>query len=291
MCERGDEPDPPRDRSNTMDNHDATDPRRERADTSSRSSARLTDSCAREDRPHQHTPHEDTTHEHAHNEQTPREQTHTEHTRRHVLAGIAAVGVAGVAGFGLAPSPPSRPTTANATEVASAPYAGATITTESESPIARYQYRPTDDGFESTAPINVVFPLSDSPVALPGVMAVLEEAGWLGPIEEYARYAWDRDAERFVHQEATAAETYLGLHGRLHVRCWAFEGVVSMQAHEDTAARPHHAIASYVDARERIEALFADAGWRITRDRVDLQNGGGGDHDGLASIVLPEVTS
>ena len=244
-----------------------------------------------EQTPHEQIPPEQSPHEQTPPEQTPHEQTRREHARRHVLAGIAAVGVAGVAGFGLAPSPPSRPTTANATEVASAPYAGATITTEGESPIARYQYRPTDDGYESTAPINVVFPLSDTPVELPGVMAVLEEAGWLGPIEEYARYAWDREAERFVHQEATAAETYLGLHGRLHVRCWAFEGVVSMQAHEDTAARPHHAIASYVDARERIEALYADAGWRIASDRVDLQNGGGGDHDGLASIVLPEVTS
>ena len=234
-----------------------------------------------DDSAHDHTPREDATYE-----QTPRA-----HARRRVLAGIATVGVAGVTAFTFAPSPPSRPTTATATEVASAPYAGATIETEAESPIARFQYRSTGDGYESTAPINVVFPLADSPVELPGVMAVFEDAGWLQPIEEYTRYAWDRTADGFVPQEATAAESYLGLHGRLHVRCWAFEDVVSMQAHEDTPARPNHRIASYVDARERIEALFAEAGWRIATDRADLQNGGGGDHDGFASIVVPAVES
>ncbi|WP_254864599.1 hypothetical protein [Halovivax gelatinilyticus] len=206
--------------------------------------------------------------------------------RRSALTYAGAVGLSGLGALVLAPSPPNRPATADAATDVDVSFDDP-ITTEDESPVARYQYRPTGDGFASTAPINVVFPLADSAAGLSAVMAVLKEAGWTGDIEEYGRYAWDRTRARFIYQEATAAETAAGLHGRLHVRCWEFEGVVSMQAHEDSAARPRHRIASYVDAREAISGLFQAAGWRLAPEMIDLTNGGGADHDGLAAVIVP----
>ncbi|ELZ11037.1 hypothetical protein C479_09508 [Halovivax asiaticus JCM 14624] len=164
---------------------------------------------------------------------------------------------------------------------------GAHIESEGASPIARYHYEPTADGFAPTCPINVVFPLADAEIGLDGVMAVLETAGWTRYVEEYARYAWDRTQDAYVHQHATAAESALGLHGRLHVRCWELEGVVSMQAHEDTPVRPTHGITTYVGARETIEAIYDAAGWRVTPRALDLANGDAVDHDGLASLVRP----
>ena len=208
--------------------------------------------------------------------------------RRRLLRRGGVVGAAAVGGLVIVPSPPSQPATIDgrADGDADAPYQGERLTDEDDAPIARYQYRRTDDDYEPTAPINVVFVLEDHPAGLVDVMDVLADAGWTDRIEEYARYAWSRDEERFVHQMATAAESYLGLHGRLHVRCWLFEDVVSMQAHVDTSARPRHAIASYADARSAIESRFLDADWQLATERVDLDNEQR-DHDGTASILLP----
>ncbi|WP_290817907.1 hypothetical protein [Halovivax sp.] len=209
-------------------------------------------------------------------------------TRRSWVAHAGVAGLAAAGGLALTPSPPDRPATVDAAEDAiDAPYQGERVADEDDAPIARYQYRAGGDEYVATAPINVVFPLAERAAGLPAVMAVLAEAGWTRDVEEYARYAWDRERERYVHQEATAAETYLGLHGRNHVRCWEFEDVVSMQAHEDTPARPRHGIASYADGRAAVEDLFREAGWRVAPDQVDLANERGPDHDGTASIVVP----
>ncbi|AGB14724.1 hypothetical protein Halru_0072 [Halovivax ruber XH-70] len=207
--------------------------------------------------------------------------------RRTVLRDLGAIGLAAVGGLALAPSPPTRPSTVAAATDDAGAFDGAHIESEGASPIARYHYEPTDDGFASTCPINVVFPLADAEVGLDSVMAVLEAAGWTRHVEEYARYAWDPTQDAYVHQHATAAESPLGLHGRLHVRCWEFEGIVSMQAHEDTPVRPTHGITTYVGARETIEAIYDAAGWRVTPRALDLANGDAVDHDGRASLVRP----
>ncbi|WP_306054764.1 hypothetical protein [Natronococcus wangiae] len=219
-------------------------------------------------------------------------------TRRSLLRTGGLAGVGTLAAVVALPSPPDGTPIDRTVEGAAAP-AGADrwtdrpITDEGETPIARYQYRPADDAdgadrdaFVATAPINVVLlPSAETDDAgLERVMDVLTDGGWLRRPEEYTRYAWDRTTETYVRQEATAAETYYGTSGRLHVRCWSFEGIVSMQAHEDTSARPKHGIASYERGREAIAARFDAAGWTVTPTAIDLDNDRG-DHDGFATVV------
>ncbi|WP_049924241.1 hypothetical protein [Halopiger djelfimassiliensis] len=213
-------------------------------------------------------------------------------TRRTLLRKGGLTGFGTVAGIAALPSPPDAAMGEGTVEGAKAPAAVApwtdgAITDEGEAPIARYHYRvdPKADGIDgvaATAPINVVFVTEDG---LERVMAVLEDAGWLRDIEEYTRYAWDREAEEYVRQQATAAETYYGANGRYHVRCWSFEGLVSMQAHEDTSVRPKHGIASYERGRRAIERLYAAAGWSVSPGVIDLQNEKEPDHDGLATVI------
>lgn len=213
--------------------------------------------------------------------------------RRSFLEKVGATGLATVAAIAAVPTPPTSPVTVEgmpdeeaigATEL---PWPDDPITDEDATPIARYQYRATGNGYEPTSPINVVFPLADRTAGLSAVMGVLEAAGWTTELEEYTRYAWDREAGAYVLQQATAAETYFGASGRVHVRCWEFEGVVSMQVHEDSPARPKHVVTSYARGRRIVESVFRAAGWTVLSAAVDLENGGSSDHDGFASIVVP----
>lgn len=209
--------------------------------------------------------------------------------RRTILrrVGMGAVGTA--LGVLVLPSPPETPARTDTVPESSPPERVSAwaqpLETEDQSPIARYQYRKDGDEYVPTAPLNVVAIPTDEPGGLERTMAVLEDAGWLRRPEEYVRYAWDRETETYVRQEATAAQTFYGTSGRLHVRCWEFEGIISMQAHEDTGARPRHGIESYVDARDAIEHLYHAAGWDISPRALDLANEGGVDHDGYASVL------
>ncbi|QRV17019.1 hypothetical protein JMJ58_09200 [Haloterrigena salifodinae] len=220
-------------------------------------------------------------------------------SRRSLLrtGGLAAVGTLG--GLVALPSPPEATPTDQTVEAAALPDAvsGWTddrITRETETPIARYQYRATAadpdrtdrETFVATSPINVVLvPNAETDAAgLESVMEVLEAKGWLRDPDEYTRYAWDRTEGRFVRQQATAAESYFGASGRFHVRCWSFEGVVSMQVHEDSAARPKHDVISYDRGRKSIAAAFDAAGWDVSPGAIDLDNDQS-DHDGLATVV------
>lgn len=225
-------------------------------------------------------------------------------TRRSLLRTGGLVGVGTIAAIAALPAPPDGTARDRTVEGAEPPAAVAEWTErrladEDDSPIARYQYAATDgdvdrtdhDAFRATAPVNVVLlPAAETDAAgLERVMDVLTDEGWYRRPEEYTRYAWDRASETYVRQMATAAETYYGTSGRLHVRCWSFEGVVSVQAHEDTGARPRHGIASYERGREAVAAIFDAAGWTVSPTAIDLENEQS-DHDGDATVVA-EVES
>lgn len=223
----------------------------------------------------------------------------TMRSRRSLLRTGGLAGVGTLAGIVALPSPPDATPidrTVEATELPDeiAAWTDGPVTDESETPIARYQYRSTEgdpdrgdrDAFVATAPINVVLvPDAETDGArLDRVMDVLEDEGWLHTPDEYTRYAWDRADDRFVRQQATAAESYFGSSGRLHVRCWAFEGIVSVQAHEDSAARPNHDIASYERGRDSLAASFDAADWTVAPSAIDLDNDAR-DYDGLATVI------
>ncbi|WP_440772351.1 hypothetical protein [Natronorubrum sp. DTA28] len=224
-------------------------------------------------------------------------------TRRSLLRTGAAAGTGTLLAIAALPSPPDSTPIDRTVEGSETPpavddWTDEPITGETDTPMVRYQYRPIEDGadpnefddFVATAPINVVL-VPDDEVdgdGLERVMAVLENEGWFRDPEEYTRYGWDRRESTFVRQQATAAETYYGTSGRLHVRCWSFEGIVSMQAHEDTGARPEHGIASYDRGLEAIESIFDAAGWAVASDAVDLDNEQR-DYDGLASVITEDA--
>ncbi|USZ71189.1 hypothetical protein [Natronosalvus halobius] len=215
-------------------------------------------------------------------------------TRRSLLRKIGLTGIGTATGIALLPTPPHSTTlhgTVEGTEppTAAVDWIGTEITTEDETPVCRYHYAPTRDGFVPTAPFNVVLiPAADGEAGLERVMTVLDEEGWVRNPVEYTRFAWNRTTDSYVRQQATAAQTYWGASGRRHVRCWSFEDVVSMQAHEDTGARPKHGIASYRRGRETIEAIFDAAGWRVSPGAIDLTNESGPDHDGRATLILED---
>ncbi|MFC6812305.1 hypothetical protein ACFQGT_13300 [Natrialbaceae archaeon GCM10025810] len=228
-------------------------------------------------------------------------------TNRRSLLRMSGLAVAGTAaGITALPSPPSsaeRTGVVGATDVADLPgrvdpWTESTIEREDETPIARHHYQPiASSEYVATAPINVVIvPRSpDGTVYANGnrngggaeddglerVMSVLGDAGWTLDPEEYVRYARDR----YVEQQATAAEAFYGTSGRHHVRCRSFEGVISMQVHEDSGARPHHTIDSYAEARTVIETLFDEEGWAVPPGVIDLGNERGPDHDGTATVI------
>ncbi|SEW26229.1 twin-arginine translocation signal domain-containing protein [Natrinema salifodinae] len=212
-------------------------------------------------------------------------------TRRSLLRKVGVTGVGTAAGVALLPSPPDATDPSGTVEATEPPaeiadWLGEPITDEDDAPIGRYHYEPTSDGFRPTAPFNVVLlPEADGERGLERVMSVLDDEGWVRSPEEYTRFAWDRETEAYVRQQATAAQTYYGTSGRRHVRCWSFESVVSMQAHEDTGARPKHGIASYRRGRETVEAIFEAAGWRVSPGAINLANEKGPDHDGFATVI------
>jgi hypothetical protein len=201
-------------------------------------------------------------------------------TRREVVGTMGSTVVG--AGVGVAALPPA-PTTPVPSKAETGPKTDGDAVAEAETPFAVWHYKPTGEGFTPTAPINVVFPLQDR--SFQDVVSVFRAAGWYRSPEEYARYAWDRTENRYRRQDWTAAESYFGLHGRLHVRCWSLEGTASVQAHVDSEARPKHGIASYARGRRAVERLFTDAGWTVADDRFVLANEKGPDHDGWASVI------
>ncbi|MGQ3412822.1 hypothetical protein ACT4ML_11255 [Natrinema sp. LN54] len=215
-------------------------------------------------------------------------------TRRSLLRKAGLTGIGTTIGVTLLPSPPNATDPSGTVEAAEPPeevadWLDEPITDESDAPIGRYHYEPTRNGFRATAPFNVVLlPEADGERGLERVMSVLDDEGWVRSPEEYTRFAWDREREAYVRQQATSAQTYYGTNGRRHVRCWSFESIVSMQAHEDTSARPKHGIASYERGRDTVEAIFAEDGWEIAPGTIDLRNEKGPDHDGLATVIAED---
>lgn len=206
--------------------------------------------------------------------------------RRRFLRRAGVVGVATFAGIAGLPDPPSALRDGPSVDRG---YPAAKVTDEAAAPHALWQYRPLDGGteFEPTAPINVVFELAESELDLTDVMAVLHGAGWYETVEEYARYAYNVREQRYELQHATAAQSYYGGFGRHHVRCWEFDGVVSMQAHQDTWANPRHGIVSYEQTRERIGTRYASEGWSVSADGLWFDNASAPDHDGYVTVIEP----
>lgn len=154
---------------------------------------------------------------------------------------------------------------------------------EDETPFGVWHYKPVDGEMYPTAPINVVCPLDEA--AFDQLVSVFRRVGLRGPPLEYVRYAWDRDARRYRRQRWTAAETFAGISGRFHVRCWKLTGTASVQAHLDTPATPKHGIESYARARDAVGRIFREAGWDVADASLHLGNDKGPDHDGRATVV------
>ncbi|QZA88680.1 hypothetical protein K0C01_00450 [Salinarchaeum sp. IM2453] len=199
-------------------------------------------------------------------------------TRRQILArGAASVGISGIAGAFL--SSPDIPT----------PESGQNNNTEQNNEVDRdeipytiWQYANESDGFRATAPINLVFPLEDATQET--VIDVFRDAGWVAYPAEYRRYGWDRSAEEYRLQQWTGAESFFGQVGRYHVRCFATDGTLSIQAHLDTAPQPTHGIASYSDGKSVVEQLFISDGWACGEDELYLGNEQS-DHNGYATVI------
>lgn len=193
-----------------------------------------------------------------------------------ILGGGALAGVIG--GVGL-PAPFDPPDVAHET----ADSGEMEPLEESATPYAIWQYRPeSSDSLTPTLPINVVFPLEAA--AIEEVIEAFEAHGWVPRPAEYPRYAWNRATEQYERPTWSGAETYYGLVGRLHVRCWELDGTASIQAHVDTPPTPSHSIRSHAEARAAVERLFEAAGWTIDDDPYFLGNDRG-DHDGYATVI------
>lgn len=207
------------------------------------------------------------------------------HSRRTFLrrAGVAVVGTVVAAAALPSPPPeqrPDRPVDPHEGEVPS-------IETEAESGWALWQYSRERTGYEPTSPVNVVVSTAGTGHTLEDVMAVFRRAGWVERPAEYVRFAYDAHHGRYDRQHATAAQTVHGGFGRHHIRAWSFEGFVSVQAHEDTAATPEHEIASYETTRHLIEWLFHDAGWTVKPDGALFNNAKLPDHTGFVTVIEP----
>lgn len=170
-----------------------------------------------------------------------------------------------------------------------APHDGAVpeILTERESPYARYYYSYEDGGYEPRGPVNVVVATAGTDTTLEDVMDVFWAADWVDYPAEYVRFAYDVHHDRYARQHVTAAQTYFGGFGRHHIRVWDFEGYVSIQAHEDTPARPGHEIASYESTRHLIEWLFHNDGWTVKPDGAYFANESDPDHLGYVTVIEP----
>ena len=159
------------------------------------------------------------------------------------------------------------------------------ITTEYATPVARYQYKKGPNSVTSTAPINMIAVNTSSEE----VLSPLIDRGWVTQPKEYIRFAVDRETGQYIRPTSTAAETYYGTSGRLHVRCWELEGIVSIQAHEDTGARPKHRVASYNRGHVTLEKIYAATGWTVLPDIINLANSQA-DHDGTATVLKTDYT-
>lgn len=206
-------------------------------------------------------------------------------SRRRVIAGLTGGLLAGGVLGALADSPPPLEATSGA---AVDDTGGATPVDETALPYARYQYEPVDRGrqFEPTSPINLVAPLDTA--TFDDLIDIFRAANWYSRPSEYARYAYDREADSWTRSHWSGAETVSGLVGRLHVRCWHLAGTASIQAHVDTPATPKHAIETYAGGATAVAQLAADAGWAVdpaNPEWFDLENAQGPDHDGRAIVL------
>lgn len=208
-------------------------------------------------------------------------------SRRYMLTRIGAGATAIAGGLVFLPDTPTSPHVSATDEADDAP-SPPEEKGEDAIPYAIWQYKATNETFEATAPINVVFPLDSA--TFDDVVTVFQHAEWYPFPEEYVRYAWDRDREQFERQHWTGAETYFGKVGRYHVRCWQLDGTISVQAHRDSAALPNHKIESYAEGRKAVETLFQHAGWDVQNQRLPLGNGSDPDHDGWASVIRSRET-
>ena len=217
------------------------------------------------------------------NEESDSDHTQTPLSRRQLLAAVGVGVVGGGVGSLLLREPPESsngdPSPPAVSELASG-------VPESEYPYAVWQYHydrdAENDSLSVASPINVVFPLDDADFE--DLTEVFENGRWTDSLLEYTLWAWDRESERYRRPHWSAAETYFGLGGRLHVRAWHFEGTASIQAHVDSAVVPRHVVTSYADGRVAVESLFEDAGWH-TGETLALENDTPPDHDGNASVI------
>lgn len=161
------------------------------------------------------------------------------------------------------------------------------IELEEESPYALWQYSRERDGYNPTSPINVVFTLAGTDRTLDDVMHVFTNVGWVERPAEYVRFAYNAHTGSYERQHASAAQTFHGGFGRHHIRAWDFEGYVSVQAHEDTAATPEHEIVSYESTKHLIEWLFHERGWSVEPDGASFDNANPPDHEGLVTVIVP----
>ncbi|PSP75641.1 hypothetical protein BRC81_14740 [Halobacteriales archaeon QS_1_68_20] len=202
-------------------------------------------------------------------------------SRRGALARLGATVALTGAGVTALPSTPESPAPSTVSTGAVRP--DATPVPESETSYAVWHYKPVGGDFEPTSPINVVFPLESR--SFEDVIHVFHDAGWYPYPEDYPRYAYDRSTDRYRFQDWAGAETYFGVGGRLHVRCWHLDGTASVQAHVDTKATPKHGIGTYAGGRRAVERLFEDAGSDVTEAGQYLGNDQRPDHDGFASVI------
>lgn len=212
-------------------------------------------------------------------------------TRRRFAATLGGCGLAAIGAVGLLGAPTTDPDPPDGAFVERSDLRHADRLDDGEGrlrdgvPVVRWQRELTRDGFQPTSPVNVAVALGPEH-ALADAMAVFEDANWQRRPEEYLRFARSPAGEwEPVH--AAAAESTFGSAPRHHVRAWAFDDVVSIQAHEDTVPSPGHSVASYRSARQRVEALFADAGWRVAPAALDVGNDADPDHDGRLTVIEP----
>lgn len=212
-------------------------------------------------------------------------------SRRDLLVKLSASGVAAAAGVGALGAPQVRPEPApeqyvDADELdVAAPIVGPDGGLAPAAPVPRWQHARTADGYVPTSPINAVIALGPER-QLGDVRSVFETHGWHSRPEEYVRYARAPDGS-FELTHASVAETLLGTATRLHARCWSFDGVVSVQVHQDSVPLPEHSIDSYHRARDALEGLFAAEAWTVAPAAVDAENDSPPDHDGHLTVIEP----
>lgn len=161
------------------------------------------------------------------------------------------------------------------------------VSEETETPYALWQYSREASAFERTSPINLVVTLAGSDRTFDEVLGTIEAAGWVRRPVEYIRFAYNAHRDRYEREHASAAQTFHGAFGRHHLRAWHFDGYVSIQAHEDTAAMPKHEVAAYETTKHLLEWCFDAAGWTVKPDGAHFDNASDPDHEGLVTVIEP----